>query len=403
MGVGLDFSTGDAADNVTANGVREVDFPASSDEVTGVGGTLLEVGKSNNYEGEAYWGTYSTPALGTSKAWGVMESEPGGAGGGGGVSTNYAEPSWQKGVVPAEETENKDTGTTDSLTSGPGVTTPGRVLPDVAMLADSTTGILVGETQETDYPFPNLTPAYSYFRIGGTSVSSPLFTGMMADVDQAIGKSAGFVNPTIYPFLSKDKGAFRDPQIGRTPTGSRKGSTAAQLIVGCSSAPANGGALCPGSGPGVVPVVAEVRADYTDTANDGQGVGQYTTDPVTGLVTVQTGATAGGNTVIYHLRGQGVLGTLEDLPGYDDSTGLGSPYAPAYIAAFLKTTASSGTTGTGSASGGSSSGGTTSTTAANSTTSKALAFTGANPLVPVAALVIVAGGAGAVVLRRRMR
>jgi subtilase family serine protease len=397
MGVGLDFSSGDAADNVAANAAREVDFPASSDEVTAVGGTLLEVGKANNYQGEAYWGTYSTPALGTAKTWGTLASQPGGAGGGGGVSTYYPEPSWQQGVVPAEETENKDTGTGDSETSGVGVTTPGRVVPDVAMLADSTTGILVGETQETDYPFPTVSTAYSYFRIGGTSVSSPLFTGLMADVDQALGKSAGFVDPTLYSIEKKDTGAFRDPQIGRSPTGRRLGSTAAQILTGCASANTS---PCTGTGPGVVPVIAEVRPDYTDTANDGVATATYV-DP-TGLAPVETGTTP-GNAVVYHLRGEGVLGTLEDLPGYDDSTGLGSPYAPAFIQAFVATKA--GTAGTAPTSGtapgtGSSSSGSTSTTASST---GELAFTGANPLVPMVALFAFGGAGGAALLRRRRR
>jgi hypothetical protein len=203
------------------------------------------------------------------------------------------------------------------------------------MLADSTTGILIGETQVSDYTtsatVPNEIPAYSYYRIGGTSVSSPLFTGMMALVDQALTEqagtatSAGFANPTMYPFDTEGDGAFRDPQIGRSPTGERLGSSAAQVLTGCDSS-----GECTGAGPGVVPVVAEVRADFTDTANDGQYTGS--TDPVTGAV--PTGATA-GNPVIFHLRAEGILGTLEDLPGYDDSTGLGSPDAPQFIAAWL--------------------------------------------------------------------
>jgi subtilase family serine protease len=331
MGVGLDFSSGDSGDHVASDSDREADFPATSDEVTAVGGTGLEVGPNNNYEGEFYWGTYSATLSSDGKSWGTFYSQAGGAGGGGGVSTNYAEPAWQQGVVPAEETENADTGAGAGETTGVGVSTPGRVLPDVAMLADSTTGILVGETQMPDVgadgTTASATPTYSYYRIGGTSVSSPLFTGMMALVDQAIGTSAGFVNPTIYPFEAKKDGSFRDPQIGRSPTGSRLGSTAAQIEANCSSA-----GVCAGAGPGVVPVVAEVRSDYTDTAND--GIATVTTSDPTGLGVGVTSTVTPGNPVIYHLRAQGVLGTLEDLPGYDDSTGLGSPDAPQFIADF---------------------------------------------------------------------
>jgi subtilase family serine protease len=387
MGVGLNYSSGDAADNVLANGQREVDFPASSDEVTSVGGTLLKVGQANDYQGEAYWGTYSSPALGNAKTWGPIASQPAGAGGGGGVSTAYAEPSYQQGVVPAEETQNKDTGTT----------APGRVVPDVSMLGDSTTGILVGETQQPDVnkdgSTPDITPEYSYYRIGGTSVSSPLFTGVMALVDQALGTSAGFVNPTIYPFLRKHPGAFRDPQIGRKPGGSRLGSSAADLKTGCTGSAANGDLSCVGSGPGAVPVLAEVRSDYTDSANN--GIATATTDPVTGLVTV--GSTP-GNPVIFHLRGQGVLGTLEDLPGYDDSTGLGSPYAPAFVAAFTGKAA-----GTGAAASPASSPSSSPVPSPRPGAVGSLPTTGADPLLPLVATVLVAAAGAATVLRRRFR
>src|SRR5947209_19134532 len=102
-------------------------------------------------------------------------------GGGGGVSTTYAEPAWQKGVVPASDTTI-------------GTTTPGRVLPDLSLDADSTTGFLVGQTQT----MKNGTAAYSEYRIGGTSLSCPLFAGLMALADQAAGRGLGLVTPTLY-------------------------------------------------------------------------------------------------------------------------------------------------------------------------------------------------------------
>lgn len=350
MGVGIDFSSGDAGDNVTGNGAREGDSNATSDGVTAVGGTGIQIGRANDYEGEYYWGTYSTGAIAKGDtAWGPLAPQAGGAGGGGGVSTSFPEPAWQKGIVPDSEAYNADTVNdyTTANGSAPAYGTaaaPGRVEPDVAMIADSTTGILVGETQIPDYTaanaLPNQTASYSYYRIGGTSVSSPIFTGMMALVDEALGKSAGFVNPTMYPFLAKKDGAFRDPQVGRSATGSRLGSTEAQLTKPCPATAGDPycitGAV---NGPGSVPVTAEVRSDYTDTGNDGKYTPSTVTtipDP-TGIVGAQpvAGLSVAGNPVVSHLRGQGITGTLEDLPGYDDSTGLGSPYAPQFIADFL--------------------------------------------------------------------
>jgi hypothetical protein len=61
------------------------------------------------------------------------------------------------------------------------------------MDGDPTTGMLVGETQA----FPDGV-YYNQYRIGGTSLSSPLFAGVMADADQAAGGALGFVNPLLY-------------------------------------------------------------------------------------------------------------------------------------------------------------------------------------------------------------
>jgi subtilase family serine protease len=286
MGTGLDFSTGDDADNVAANGAREIDFPAASPYVTGVGATGLEVGATNNYEGEFYWGEDTEKKNAAGTAWDPTTLAADG-GGGGGVSSLNAEPSYQDGVVPASETENADTATDAGVTTGPSATAPGRVLPDIAMDGDPATGMLVGETQVPDGGPNSGNDSYSLYRIGGTSVSSPLFTGILALADQAAGTSVGFVNPTMYPLLSKHDGAFRDPQVGRAPNGQRLGGTQAA--------------------PNETPVVAEVRSDYADSSNPTTAVSQS-------------------------LRLEGVLSTLDDLPGYDDSTGLGSPYAPQFVA-----------------------------------------------------------------------
>ena len=61
------------------------------------------------------------------------------------------------------------------------------------MDADPGTGFLVGETQK----FPNGT-YYDTYRIGGTSVSSPLFAGTVAVADQVAGAPLGFLDPAMY-------------------------------------------------------------------------------------------------------------------------------------------------------------------------------------------------------------
>ena len=78
-----------------------------------------------------------------------------------------------------------------------------RVEPDISMDADPATGILVGETQT----FPNGV-FYDQYRIGGTSVASPLFAGVIARADQTLARPLGFLNPTMYTLSGKAKAIF---------------------------------------------------------------------------------------------------------------------------------------------------------------------------------------------------
>ena len=113
---------------------------------------------------------------------------------GGGVSTSYAQPWYQKNVVPTRLAETEvtstpityDTGTTafgtltlaynESLTRA---SSPMRVTPDVSALADPSTGVAVGETlfgpdNAKGVPGPE---KFYLSRIGGTSVASPDLRG----------------------------------------------------------------------------------------------------------------------------------------------------------------------------------------------------------------------------------
>ena len=74
-------------------------------------------------------------------------------------------------------------------------------MPDVAALGDPQTGLLVGQTQT----FPD-GAYYDEYRIGGTSLSSPIFAGLMALAQQKAGRTLGFANPLFYA----NAGAFTD-------------------------------------------------------------------------------------------------------------------------------------------------------------------------------------------------
>jgi subtilase family serine protease len=227
-------------------GYVTTDWPASSPYVTAVGGTSLGVDASNNYLFETGWGT--TTSSWTGSAW---SPTPPGAwlyGSGGGVSRLFAEPFYQQGVVP------------QAVFQAQGRT--GRADPDIAALADPNTGYLVGQTQT----FPDGSVKYSEYRLGGTSLASPLMAGVMALVDQARATAgdapAGFANPLFY---------------ARLP-----GSSAVHDIVDPPS------------------TIATVRVNFAN------GV-----DPSAGLQ--------------YRLRTMDQTLSLHTTPGYDDVTGLGTP------------------------------------------------------------------------------
>ena len=259
QGITIDFSSGDAGDQVASSGVRAADFPATSPAVTAVGGTTLEVGKHGQRIAETYWGTLKAPL--TNGNWDLKGKIFNGAGGGG-VSTAYAEPSWQQGVVQAGE-----------ATFG-GLAKAGRVVPDISMVADSTTGMRIGLTEH----FADGTDHYGEFRIGGTSLSCPLFSGLVALAVGKAGHGLGMINPTLYSRATTAPGRakfFTNPtNVGR----------------------AHG-----------LSTLANVRPDYTATDNT-------------------------KSKVTYSLRLLGNLSTLHWTAGYDDSTGLGAPKGPAVVA-----------------------------------------------------------------------
>ncbi|MBI3747245.1 MAG: S53 family peptidase [Chloroflexi bacterium] len=155
-GISLLFSSGDNGDETDAvsGATPTPDWPASSPWVTAVGGTSLGVDASNARQFELGWET-TRGALTSGPAWATATWL---YGSGGGTSRLFTQPSYQAGVVP------------DSISKTYGGAAM-RVVPDVAAVGDPTTGMLVSQTQQ----FPDGTNAYSEYRIGGTSLSSPLF------------------------------------------------------------------------------------------------------------------------------------------------------------------------------------------------------------------------------------
>ena len=179
-GIGVYFSSGDSGDEAARLGSPAADFPASDSWVTAVGGTSLAVGKDGRTLFETGWETGKSTLTN-----GVFTPPYPGAytsGSGGGTSVLFDEPYYQKGVVPDALAAQNQHGKAR-----------GRVVPDISAVGDPNTGFLIGQTQT----FPDGV-YYDQYRIGGTSLSSPLLAGIMAVSDSLGGFHHGFINPVIY-------------------------------------------------------------------------------------------------------------------------------------------------------------------------------------------------------------
>ena len=145
--------------------------------MTSVGGTSLCLDANNARVVEIGWGTSTyncnTTTLACTRSTWLY-------GAGGGVSILFPEPWYQTQA---------------------GLSFSGRAMPDVSVLGDPQTGFLIGQTQV----FPNGT-YYDEYRVGGTSLSSQIFAGLMALLDQKSGQPHGFAHPLFYA----NKSAFYD-------------------------------------------------------------------------------------------------------------------------------------------------------------------------------------------------
>jgi subtilase family serine protease len=173
QGIGFYFSSGDFGDEAASAGFIHPDWPTGDTWVTSVGGTSLAIDASGNRSFETGWGTSQWRLNAAGTAW-TNNVLPFQYGAGGGFSQLFKEPGWQKKVVG-----NDPTG--------------GRAVPDISMDAEPTTGMLIGITQN----FADTGVGCGEYRIGGTSLASPLFAGLQAAAQTGRGR-IGFASPMIY-------------------------------------------------------------------------------------------------------------------------------------------------------------------------------------------------------------
>jgi len=176
-GITICVSSGDnGSTDGDPDGNPHLDFPASSPNVLGCGGTKLE----------------SSNGVRTSETVWNDDEAGGGVNGasGGGFSTIFPIPDYQQTA---------------------GIPSPNnmRGVPDVSGLADPETGVQVADVRgNLDKSLP----------VGGTSATAPLWAALIARINQGLGARVGFLNQLLYTqfaqgvlfdVTSGDNGAFQ--------------------------------------------------------------------------------------------------------------------------------------------------------------------------------------------------
>jgi kumamolisin len=186
LGITTCVSSGDDGSGDQINdGNAHIDFPSSSPNALGVGGTMLKASKSGVHE----------------VTWWQSPGQRAGGGGatGGGVSTVFPRPAWQKVKVK-------------SLNSG---SIDGRVAPDIAALSGP--------------PFYDLVFVGKDAPNGGTSASAPLWAALIARINGGLpaSKQQRFLTPLLYQNVSSGqpvgKSASRDITSGNNASNPEPG------------------------------------------------------------------------------------------------------------------------------------------------------------------------------------
>ncbi|HXM42256.1 MAG TPA: protease pro-enzyme activation domain-containing protein [Bryobacteraceae bacterium] len=178
------------SDNSTTDGNTSlsVDTPGSVPEVTSVGGTEFNEGSGNYWNSTNGSGQVSARSYIPEMAWNDSNLEGQPAATGGGVSTYFSKPSWQKG------------------TGVPGGAF--RYVPDVSLAASP------------DHDGYQVYTGGSFQVFGGTSVGPPQFSGITVLLGQYLvangfqsSPALGNINPSLYT-LAAVSGVFHDITVG---------------------------------------------------------------------------------------------------------------------------------------------------------------------------------------------
>jgi subtilase family serine protease len=172
-GASLDYSSGDSGDDADELGFVDVNWPASSNYVTALGGISMALDQRGNIRFQSPWGTNLTQIANPTSEGSTPLDPPAnggllGGGGGGGVSDVYPVPYFQRGLGASR-----------------------REVPDISWIADPYTGVEIIYTADSAGDL-------GIEVIGGTSVAAPLFSGLWGIATQNAGHPLGQAAPYLY-------------------------------------------------------------------------------------------------------------------------------------------------------------------------------------------------------------
>jgi kumamolisin len=187
QGQAIFAASGDSGAYDCNDATLAVDSPSGDPNIVGVGGTHLIVGSGGSYRSESVWSNPNETSRGSK-----------GAGGGGGISSFFAQPSYQSGP-----------GVDNTYSNGK------RQVPDVAAAADPASGYSVYCTVSAAG-----CKSSGWITVGGTSAAAPLWAGVAADTNQylaANGKpTLGSASALLYTLFNTAQpfGAYHDVTTG---------------------------------------------------------------------------------------------------------------------------------------------------------------------------------------------
>ncbi len=173
LGISANFATGDSGDYTFDIGPPfeppSVIAPADSPWATGVGGVSLALKSDNTMAWQAGWGTNETLLVEPGIVFDPPLNFGFNYGSGGGPSAVFGKPSFQS-KLPGKY----------------------RLLPDISWLGDPFTGAIIAISE------PFVYPPLEWTVYGGTSLATPMFSGLWAIANQEAGMPLGQAARHLY-------------------------------------------------------------------------------------------------------------------------------------------------------------------------------------------------------------